>query len=432
MLRTIGVTSVDDLTASIPSRLEGLLNIPEGMSEPELLRLAEGLAQKNRPVGKGKCFLGAGAYEHAIPSIIEALVSRGEFSTAYTPYQAEASQGTLISTFEFQTMVAEIMGMDVANASMYDGPSAMAEAALLALRHTKRSKVVLSGLIHPEWREVTRTYLSGIRTQVTECRFNAGTTSFESVNNVLDSDSACLIVQQPNFIGQLEDLHALGRLAREAGALFIVACNPLSLGVIAPPGEVGADVAVGEAQPLGIAVNYGGPYAGLFAVRNDLVRQMPGRLVGMTYDSNGLRGFTLTLQTREQHIRRERATSNICTNQALMALSTSIYLSLVGKNGFEEIARKNLILAHWAADLLTKIDGVSLAYEGPFFNEFVIKLPQRASEVLRKLAAMGFWGGYDLGLVDSSWDHCLMVCVTETKTRSDIEEFASGLKEAIK
>lgn len=431
MLAAAGVASVEDFLTAIPRRIDGLLNLPAGMSEHELVRHMTGLASKNAPAGAGRSFLGAGAFEHAIPAVIESLISRGEFLTAYTPYQAEASQGTLTAIFEFQTMISRITAMDVANASMYDGPSAMAEAALLALRKTRRSRVIVSGAAHPQWREVVRTYLSGIEAALVETPLSGGVTSLEGLLSADDHETACLIVQQPNFFGQLEDLDALREAADACGALFIVAANPLALGLLKPPGETGADIAVGDCQPLGIPLNYGGPYAGYFAVRGDLMRQMPGRLAGMAWDAEGRRGFTLTLQAREQHIRRERATSNICTNQALLALATTIYLSLVGRAGFQEIARQNAALSHFAADALAKIPGVSLAFGGPFFNEFALRLPMPAAEVNRRMLEHGYWAGLDLGCCCPGRENELLVCVTETKTVADIESFARALAEVL-
>ena len=431
MLAAAGVAGVEEFLTAIPRRIDGLLNLPPGMSEHELVRHMNEVASANAPVGAGRSFLGAGAFEHAIPAAIESLISRGEFLTAYTPYQAEASQGTLTAIFEFQTMISRITAMDVANASMYDGPSAMAEAALLALRKTKRSRVIVSGAAHPQWREVVRTYLSGIEAALVETPLSGGVTNLDGVLSPDDQDAACLIVQQPNFFGQLEDLDALREAAKACGALFIVAANPLALGLLKPPGEAGADIAVGDCQPLGIPLNYGGPYAGYFAVRGDLMRQMPGRLAGMAWDAEGRRGFTLTLQAREQHIRRERATSNICTNQALLALSSTIYLSLVGRAGFQEIARQNAVLSHFAADTLAKIPGVSLAFDGPFFNEFALRLPMPAAEVNRRLLERGYWAGFDLGRCCPGRENELLVCVTETKTADDIESFASALAEVL-
>lgn len=432
MLDTVGVSSLDDLLQSIPCRIEGLLDIPRGMPEPQLIRHLTRLSSRNQPLEPGRCFLGAGAYDHAIPAVIDSLISRGEFLTAYTPYQPEASQGTLTATFEFQTMICQITGLDAANASMYDGASAMAEAALLTMRQTKRRRVVLAGAAHPEWREVTRTYLSGLEDEIIEIPASNGRTPLDACRSALDSRAACLIVQQPNFFGQLEDLDEMAEIAHAAGALFIVACNPLSLGILASPGEAGADIAVGDCQPLGIALNYGGPYAGFFAVREALVRQMPGRLAGMATDSQGRRGFTLTLQTREQHIRRERATSNICTNQALLALTATIYLGLTGRVSFREIARQNLLRAHYAADTLRRIPGVSLAFDGPFFNEFALKLPVRASDCIERMLQRGWWAGFDLGRIDQALDHCLLLAVTESRTREDIDSYCTDLAEAIR
>lgn len=431
MLAAAGVASVEEFLTAIPRRVTGLLDLPEGMGEPELLRHIGGLAALNSPAAPGRCFLGAGAFEHAIPAVIDSLISRGEFLTAYTPYQAEASQGTLTATFEFQTLIARITGMDAANASMYDGPSALAEAALLALRQTGRSRVVISGCVHPEWRGVVRTYLSGIEADLVEAPSPTGVTSLQDIARLADDQTACVLMQQPNFFGQLEDLDELAAAARSRGALFVVAANPLALGVLKPPGEAGADIAVGDCQPLGIPLNYGGPYAGFLAVRSKYIRQVPGRLAGMAWDGEGRRGFTLTLQAREQHIRRERATSNICTNQALLALASTIYLALVGRNAFEEIARQNTALAHLAARRLTAMPGVSLALDGPFFNEFVLRLPLTAAEANARMLERGFWAGYDLGRAFPERANDLMVCVTETKTPADIEAYAQAFTEVL-
>lgn len=432
MMDVIGVQSADDLLRDIPNQIDGLLDIGPGMSETRLLRHLASLASRNEPVAPGRCFLGAGAYEHAIPSAIDALVSRGEFLTAYTPYQPEASQGTLTATFEFQSMICQITGMDVANASMYDGASAMAEAALLALRQTRRRRIAVSGAVHPQWREVLQTYVSGLGDEIVEISQSDGVTSLELCQTAIDSETACLIVQQPNFFGHLEDLRDLAEIAHASGALLVVACNPVSLGLLASPGEVGADIAVGDCQPLGVALNYGGPYAGFFSVRENLVRQMPGRLAGMAWDSSGQRGFTLTLQTREQHIRRERATSNICTNQALLALTATVYLALAGRSGFQEIAQQNLIRAHYCADKLQNIPGVTLAFDAPFFNEFTLKLPCLALEAVNRMRERGWWAGLDLGQFDAGLRDCLLVAITETKTRDDIDSYCQDIAEVLK
>lgn len=431
MLAATGAASFDDLIAGVPERLDGLLDIPDGMPETQLLRHLQELAAANRPAAPGGCFIGAGAYEHAIPAAIDALIQRGEFLTAYTPYQPEASQGTLTAIFEFQSMIAAITGMDAANASMYDGASSMAEAALLAIRQTGRNRVAVSECMHPEWVAVLRTYLSGIEADVVVVEHSEGVTDADRVRAALGTESACLIVQHPNFFGRLEEMRLLADATHESGALFIVAANPISLGVLAPPGHAGADVVVGDCQPMGIPLNYGGPYAGFFAVRSAFLKQMPGRLAGMSYDGQGRRGFTLTLQTREQHIRRERATSNICTNQALIALASTIYMSLAGREGFREIARQNVLRAHHAADLLTGIKGVESAFPGPFFNEFVLRLPCDASAACERLAERCIWPGLDLGRFFPDMRDCLLVCVTETQRRGDVEVLAGALAEAV-
>ena len=433
MLAAIGVDSIEELISGIPRQVEALPGLPGGLDEASLLRHVSALADRNRPAGPGKCFIGAGAYEHATPAVVEALVSRGEFSTTYTPYQPEVSQGTLIAGFEFQTLIARLTGLDAANSSMYDGASATAEAALLAMRQTGRTAVAVSGAVHPEWTAVIRTYLSGVGAHIRIVPDEGGRTPLCGIEAVLDGDVACVVVQQPSFFGQLEDLRPAAEAAHAAGALFVAACNPLALGILAPPGECGADIAVGDVQPLGIPLNFGGPYAGYMAVREGLVRQMPGRLVGMARDARGRRGFTLTLQTREQHIRRERATSNICTNQALVALAATVYLCLLGKQGLREVARQNAVRARRAAERLLEIPGVSLAFDGPFFNEFVLRLPRDAAEVCRRVAERtGIWPGLDLGRFRQDLADCLMVCVTETKSAEDVEALKTALEDALR
>ena len=433
MLAAIGVDSVEELISGIPRQVEALPGLPGGLDEASLLRHVSALAGRNRPAGPGKCFIGAGAYEHATPAVVEALVSRGEFSTTYTPYQPEVSQGTLIAAFEFQTLIARLTGLDAANSSMYDGASATAEAALLAMRQTGRKEVAVSGAVHPEWTAVIRTYLSGVGAHIRTVPDEGGRTPLRGIEAVVDGDVACVVVQQPSFFGQLEDLRAAAKAAHAAGALFVAACNPLALGILASPGECGADIAVGDVQPLGIPLNFGGPYAGYMAVREGLVRQMPGRLVGMARDSRGRRGFTLTLQTREQHIRRERATSNICTNQALVALAATVYLCLLGKQGLRDVARQNAVRARRAAERLLEIPGVSLAFDGPFFNEFVLRLPRDAAEVCRRVTERtGIWPGLDLGRFRQDLADCLMVCVTETKTAEDVEALKTALEDALR
>lgn len=431
MLGVVGVSSVDDLLTNVPRKLEGLLDIPSGMTEPELLRHLEELSRKNHPCGAGKCFLGAGAYEHAIPSVIDSIISRGEFLTAYTPYQPEISQGTLTWTFEFQSMISEIMGLDVSNASMYDGASSMAEAALLAMRHTRRNRIVYSSSLHPEWKTILATYLSGIPCSLVEIPLKQGITDLDILESTLDDETACVIVPSPNFFGCLEDISHASQLAHASGALMVAVANPISLGVLAPPGECGADIAVADAQPLGMALNYGGPYAGLFSVKQSLVRQVPGRLAGMAWDSQGRRGFTLTLQTREQHIRREKATSNICTNQALLALSATIYLALLGENGFQEVSRQNVLKAGYARKKLLEIPGVKAAFGQPFFNEFTLELPVPAADVVERMQKKVYWAGLDIGRFYPEMERNLLICVTETKTCEDIDRFAEEIEEAL-
>ena len=431
MLQTLGLERVEQLfEQQIPAalRLGRPLDISPGMSEIELRRHFAELAGANRSAGEQLCFLGAGLYDHYVPSIVPTIILRGEFHTAYTPYQPEMSQGTLQAIFEFQTMIAALTGMDVANASMYDGATALAEAVILAAGVTNRDEAVLAG-VHPAWVQVARTYVEGLGIRVVEAPCPAGIADRAWLEEKLGSGTAVLAVQTPNFFGSLEDLPALSRLAHQAGALFVVGANPIPLGLLEPPGALGADVVVGEGQPLGLGLNFGGPLVGFFAARQKFLRQMPGRLVSATQDRQGRTGYVLTLQTREQHIRRERATSNICTNQGLMMLAATVYLSTLGKQGLRDVASQCLQKAHYAAARLAAVPGYRLKFAAPFFHEFVLQCPGPARNVVSRLAARGILAGYALGTDYSDLEDCLLVAVTEKRTREEIERFAAALAE---
>src|SRR5882762_3983267 len=390
MLHQVGLNSAEELFDSIPKelRLSRNLNTPAALSEIELLAGFEQLARQNRGAARTS-FLGAGAYQHYIPTIVDHVISRSEFFTAYTPYQPEISQGTLQAIFEFQTLVCQLTGMDIANASMYDGSTAMAEAVLMAERVTRRSKVVASAAIHPQYLEVAHTYVqhAGIELQQSLYCTETGTTLPESLS-AIDDQTAAIVVQSPNFFGSIEDLQALSEIAHANGALLIVAVTEaMSFGLLRSPGACGADIVVAEGQSFGVPLSFGGPYVGLFATRDKYARQIPGRLVGEAYDKKGRRGFVLTLATREQHIRREKATSNICTNEGLIALAATIYLETMGRRGVQEAAKQCAHKAHYAAREIAKLAGFSLPFSAPFFNEFVVRAPGDAGRLLGGLAS---------------------------------------------
>lgn len=430
MLQTLGLERIEQLfEEQIPGHLllDRALDLPEGLSEIELRRHFQQLSDQSRPAEGQACFLGAGIYDHYVPSIIPTLILRGEFHTAYTPYQPEMSQGTLQAIFEFQTMISALTGMDVANASMYDGATAFAEAVILACGVTNRDEAVLVG-VHPSWVRVTRTYVEGLGIRVVEAPSPAGVADRAWLEERVGQGTAVIAVQQPNCLGSIEDLAALGQLAHGVGALFVVGANPVALGLLETPGALGADVVVGEGQPLGLGMNFGGPLVGFFAARQKFLRQMPGRLVSRTKDREGRDGYVLTLQTREQHIRRERATSNICTNQGLMMLAATIYLSTLGKQGLREVAEQCLQKAHYAAQQFASVPGYRLKYEAPFFNEFVLQCPEKAENVARRLAEQGIVAGLPLGGWNPDLEDCLLVALTEKRTKEEIDRFAAALR----
>jgi glycine dehydrogenase subunit 1 len=433
MLQTIGVGSIEELFADIPAsvRFQGTMDVSPALDEPSLLRHMRTLAGKNADFDRYAIFLGAGMYDHHLPVVINHVISRSEFYTAYTPYQPEISQGELQAIFEFQSYICELTGMAVANASMYDGPTALAEAGALAAGATGRKRLLVSRAVHPEARAILRTTARGLGLDVVEIGTRDGVTDFDDLRSKLDSDTAAVMLQQPNFFGCLEDVAAVEALAHGSGGLLVVSANPLALGLVEAPGKQGADIVVGDCQPLGIPASLGGPSCGYFAVADKWMRRMPGRIVGQTVDRDGKRGFVLTLQAREQHIRREKATSNICSNQALLALCASVYLSTMGKQGLQDVAKLNVRKAHYAAKTLTRGGKLQLAYpNSPFFNEFVVKLPNGADmeAVQSRLLAEGFIGGYDLGHDYPELAGHMLVAVTEQRTRGEIDQFATVLE----
>ncbi|MDR7481625.1 MAG: aminomethyl-transferring glycine dehydrogenase subunit GcvPA [Armatimonadota bacterium] len=434
MLRAIGVASVDELLAEIPAevRLTAPLHLPPPMADGELLAHLRDLAEQNGHADRFVCFLGAGAYDHWIPSVVWHLAGRAEFYTAYTPYQAEVMQGELQATYEYQTMLCELTGMDVANASMYDGASAVGEAAVMARDLTRREEIVVSTAVHPHYREVLRTYTRHLGIRVIDLSYDGGVTSAARMRDAIGARTAAVVVQSPNVFGCIEDGPALARAAHEVGALLIVAvAEPLSMGLLAPPGHWGADIVAGEGQPLGNALSFGGPYLGMLATRDAFVRRMPGRLVGATVDRHGRRGFVLTLQTREQHIRREKATSNICTNEALNALAAGIYMAALGKTGMRRVAEVNARRAHYARTRLCSIPGVRAAFDAPVFNEFTLRLPVAPEEVNARLLARGILGGLALRAWYPEMPDAWLVCVTEARTRAQIDALVDAVAEAV-
>ncbi|MAG36231.1 MAG: aminomethyl-transferring glycine dehydrogenase [Dehalococcoidia bacterium] len=438
MLATIGVASIADLFSDIPEAHRfPELDVPSGQSEWEVWAEMRRLARGNQDLDHYTCFLGAGAYRHFVPSTIGHLVSRGEFLTSYTPYQPEVAQGTLQSIYEFQSLVCELTGMDVANSAMYDGATALAEAALMACRWTKRERVLVADTVHPFSRNVLATYFHGQDLTIEEAPAWGPATDGggplhrrADLASAVDDRTACLIVQQPNFLGWLEEVEGLAEATHAAGALLVVAVDPISLGLLRPPGAYGADIVVGEGKWTGWPPDFGGPSVGLFAARQEYVRQLPGRIVGATEDEDGRRAFVLTLQTREQHIRRERATSNICTSEALVALGMTIYLCQMGKHGLREAATLSLQKAHYAASRCDQLAGYSVVSGAPYFKEFVLRCPRPVSEVNRVLLERGIMGGLDLGRYYSDLDDHMLICVTEINTRAEIEALVAGLEAA--
>ncbi len=434
MLKEIGVKSIDDLLQDIPKELLCKpINMPDGISEMELKHYLKSLSDKNTNFNKYTSYLGAGAYDHFIPSVVDHLSGRGEFYTCYTPYQPEVSQGTLQAMYEFQSMMCELLNMDVSNASMYDGASALAEAAILALKYKQKEKVLVSKTVHPEYREVLSTYLQGLNVKLIELEMENGITSITDFETKIDINTACVLIQTPNFFGCLENTEELVELTHKKGALFVACANPMSLGIIKSPGEYNADIAVGDIQVFGNYVYYGGPHAGFFATSKELMRKIPGRIAGATTDSKGRRGFTLTLQAREQQIRRGKATSNICTNQQLLALRTCIYLSTLGKAGIIELGKLNVYKSHYAMTRLCELDGIEPLFDKPFFNEFGIRFSNKIEikDINRRLLEAGIIGGFDISRFYPNITNSMLMCVTETKTRGDIDKLVQKVSNII-
>jgi glycine dehydrogenase subunit 1 len=430
MLSQVGLSSAAELFDSIPQdlRLSRELDTTPALSEIELLAGFELLASTNS-AARRTSFLGAGAYQHYIPTIVDHIISRSEFFTAYTPYQPEISQGTLQAIFEFQTLVCQLTGMEVANASMYDGSTALAEAVLMAERVTRRAKVVACGAIHPEYLEVVNTYVQHAGIELLQAPFDPETGLAADGGELLDDKTAALVIQSPNFFGCIEDVAALAERAHSVGALLIVCITEsISLGLLKSPGACGADIVVAEGQSFGVPVSFGGPYVGLFATREKYARQIPGRLVGEAYDKQGRRGFVLTLATREQHIRREKATSNICTNEGLIALASTVYLETMGKRGLQEVATQCAQKAAYAAKRISELDGFSIPFSGPRFNEFVVRGPQPAKTLLARLAAENnITGGLPLSRYYANRPNEFLVCVTEINSRAEIDALVAAL-----
>ena len=428
MLAEIGVETIGDLFLDVPESVRyPELKLPPPLSELEILGELRAMSEENADLDHHACFLGAGAYNHFVPSVVGHIVGRSEFYTAYTPYQPEISQGTLQAIFEYQSMVCALTGMDVANASHYDGATSLAEAALMAVSVSrgKRRKIIVSPSVHPEYRATLRTYTPGSDLTISNLQYPISNTQF-------DDNTACLIIQNPDFFGQLAEASELNQLAEAvhaAGALLIVNTDPISLGLFTPPGEYGADIVVGEGQPLGNPLNFGGPYLGLFACREKYMRKMPGRLIGETVDTEGRRGFVLTLATREQHIRRERATSNICSNEALCALAAGAYLAAMGKSGLRKVAELCYHKAHYAAQQIAAIPGFDLVGDKPFFKEFVVRCPKPPGEINQALLERSIIGGYDLGRDYPHLENSMLLCVTEMNTKEEIDRLVEALEE---
>lgn len=430
ILDRLGLKATDDLLKAVPDsvRLKSPLSVPAAAPEWEVKRQLAALSGKNEHTDELVSFLGAGAYDHFIPAAVSHITRRSEFATAYTPYQPEVAQGTLQAIFEFQTAIARLVGLPIANASMYDGATAAAEACLVARAHTGRDAVVVSEAVHPHTRSVVGTYLSGHDLRAKIIKTPDGVTDPEQLRSQLGRKPACVLVSQPNVFGQLEDIRALAAVAHEQGALLLVQADPVALGLIEAPGLQGADIVMGEGQALGLAQNFGGPYLGFFASGADLLRRLPGRLVGLSVDNRGQRAYVMTLQTREQHIKRERATSNICTNQGLCALAATVYLSLVGREGLATTAALCLQKSHYLAENLASLTGFRLRYTGPFFKEFVLEGPVPPTSLVRRLLREGILAGVDLARLSKSWRGGLLVAVTEKRTKGEMDRFVELLR----
>ncbi len=434
MLARLGLPSLEALLTPVPEnvRLRRPLDLPPALSEPDLKRLISGMAARNKNIDTTISFLGAGTYDHAVPSVVPHLQQRSEFVTSYTPYQPEVSQGMLQAIYEFQTMVCQITGLDIANASLYDGATALVEAVSLAVGPGGRGEVVISTGVDPQYRRVLYTYAHARGFRVKEVPIRNGVTSIEDLNEAVSATTSAVVIQQPNFFGCVEDAKVIEPIAHKGKAVFITTITePASLGVLASPGEYGTDIAVGELMSFGNTMSYGGPALGFMAAKQKYMRLLPGRLVGQTVEEGGEKqtGYALTLQTREQHIRRERATSNICTNQSLLAVGATIYMATLGKQGFRELGELCLQKAHYAFRQVTAIPGFEAAFSSPFFDEFVIKLPVSTQKLQQHFAQADIIGGYDLSQVYPEMENCMLFCVTETRTKEEIDRLVAILKE---
>lgn len=435
MLVSIGIKKIDALFEAVPEKFRfPTLMLDPGLSEHEVEQELKEIAKANLTVDEIPCFLGAGAYKHIIPAAVDAIISRSEFYTAYTPYQPEISQGTLQAIFEFQSLIARLTGMEAANASHYDGATACAEAGILAFHHHrgKRSRILVSAGLNLMYRETMRTYLQnldGMKVESPQPIKKISALSPDSLIEAIDEDTALVMIQAPDFFGQIWDYSGLVKAAHEKGALVAVCANPIALALLKSPGSLDADIVVGEGQPLGMPLSFGGPYLGFFAVRKELVRKMAGRIVGETVDARGQRGYVLTLTAREQHIRREKATSNICSNQGLNALTAAVYMALMGKNGLQEVARQCYDKAHYAARKIAKLRGYKVVSHAPFFHEFAVRCPIPAAEVNAMLLNHGILGGLDLGRIDPALANTLLFAVTEANTKEEIDDLCAVLAE---
>ena len=428
MLAEIGVKNFKELLINIPSKfqLDKPINLDEAYSELEITSKISELAAKNK--GNANSFLGGGIYDHFIPAAVDHIVLRPEFHTAYTPYQAEVSQGTLQYIYEYQTMICNLTGMDISNAGMYDGASAAAEAILMAARKTKKFKAILAGTINPLYLEVIKTYTEGVGIELIVIPHKDGLIDLDELKANVDDETGCVLLQTPNFFGNIEDAFAVEEITHSTKkALFIVAADPISLALLNAPSEYRADIVIGEGQALGNAMNYGGPLLGFLATTSKLARTMPGRIVGATLDADGIRAYSLTLQAREQHIRRAKATSNICSNQALCSLTATVYMCLMGREGLKEVADHSVTKAHYLAKEISKLDGFSMAFEVPFFKEFTVKTPITASEIITKLESKNIFPGIDMK--QFGYDNMLMIAVTEKKRKCDLDELVNSLRE---
>jgi len=424
MLKEIGAESIEALFCAIPQnlRLKTDLNLPSSLSEMELVKELKGLCGKNAHLDEYVSFLGAGSYDHFIPALLDHLSGRSEFYTSYTPYQSEASQGMLQATYEYQSLICQLFQMDICNASLYEGATALTEAAILAHKVNHRSKVLVAKSLHPEYGQVLSTYIEKtLGLSVIEIDYQNGVTDLTKLKEKISKDTSCVIVQNPNFFGCLEKVKKIEEITHQAGSLYIVSVDPISLGLLVPPGEYNADIAVGEGQALGNELNFGGPYLGIFTSKKKFLRKIPGRIVGETIDKKGRRGFVLTLQTREQHIRRERATSNICTNQAFNALRAAVYLSTLGEKGLPKVANLCLQKSHYAARRICQIPGFEPTFTSPFFKEFAVKCPIPPNKINKLLWDNKILGGFELRRLYPQLQNSLLFCVTERRTKGDID-----------